>query len=64
MQKHVLVDKIVAHFGERSGAGKVFCALGLAFKPEADDMREAPSRASWKHCGTGGRSFKSSTRLR
>src|SRR5690349_8425802 len=42
-QKNVLVDKIVAQFGDDLG-GKVFALWGLAFKPETDDMREAPSR--------------------
>ena len=42
-QKHVLVDKIVARFGENL-AGRSFAIWGLAFKPNTDDMREAPSR--------------------
>ncbi len=42
-QKHVLVDKIVARFGEDL-AGRTFALWGLAFKPNTDDMREAPSR--------------------
>jgi UDPglucose 6-dehydrogenase len=42
-QKHVLVDKIVARFGEDL-AGRTFAVWGLAFKPNTDDMREAPSR--------------------
>jgi UDPglucose 6-dehydrogenase len=42
-QKHVLVDKIVRRFGERL-AGRTFALWGLAFKPNTDDMREAPSR--------------------
>ena len=42
-QKHVLVDKIVARFGEDL-AGRNFALWGLAFKPNTDDMREAPSR--------------------
>ncbi|GAA5161273.1 UDP-glucose/GDP-mannose dehydrogenase family protein [Viridibacterium curvum] len=42
-QKHVLVNKIVARFGENL-AGKRFALWGLAFKPNTDDMREAPSR--------------------
>src|SRR6185369_1125886 len=43
-QKEVLVDKIVARFGERLD-GRTFALWGLAFKPNTDDMREAPSRA-------------------
>jgi UDPglucose 6-dehydrogenase len=42
-QKGVLVDKIVKRFGEDL-AGRKFALWGLAFKPNTDDMREAPSR--------------------
>ncbi|MGE5170684.1 MAG: UDP-glucose dehydrogenase family protein [Rudaea sp.] len=42
-QKRVLVDKIVARFGEDL-SGRRFAIWGLAFKPNTDDMREAPSR--------------------
>ena len=42
-QKRVLVDKIVARLGEDL-AGRRFALWGLAFKPDTDDMREAPSR--------------------
>ncbi|HSQ80981.1 MAG TPA: UDP-glucose/GDP-mannose dehydrogenase family protein [Casimicrobiaceae bacterium] len=42
-QKQVLVDKIVAHFGADL-TGRRFALWGLAFKPNTDDMREAPSR--------------------
>jgi UDPglucose 6-dehydrogenase len=42
-QKHVLLDKIVAHFGIDL-SGRTFAVWGLAFKPNTDDMREAPSR--------------------
>ena len=41
-QKHVLVDKVVARFGA-SLAGRRFALWGLSFKPNTDDMREAPS---------------------
>ena len=43
-QKRVLVDKIVARFGDDL-AGRRFALWGLAFKPNTDVMREAPSRA-------------------
>ena len=43
-QKRVLVDKIVARFGDDL-AGRRVALWGLAFKPNTDDMREAPSRA-------------------
>jgi UDPglucose 6-dehydrogenase len=42
-QKHVLVDKVVKRFGDDL-AGRQFAMWGLAFKPNTDDMREAPSR--------------------
>jgi UDPglucose 6-dehydrogenase len=42
-QKKVLTEKIVKRFGEKLD-GKVFALWGLAFKPNTDDMREAPSR--------------------
>ncbi len=42
-QKHILVDKIVARFGDDL-SGRRFALWGLAFKPNTDDMREAPSR--------------------
>ncbi len=43
-QKLVLVEKIVARFG-KDLAGLKFALWGLAFKPNTDDMREAPSQA-------------------
>ena len=42
-QKHLLVDRVVARFGEDL-RGRCFAVWGLAFKPNTDDMREAPSR--------------------
>ena len=42
-QKTVLYKKISTHFnGELKG--KIFALWGLSFKPNTDDMREAPSR--------------------
>ena len=41
-QKKVLFSKIVSQFGN-SLNGKRFTVWGLSFKPETDDMRDAPS---------------------
>ncbi len=43
VQKHVLAQKIIKHFGEDLSSKKI-ALWGLAFKPNTDDMREAPSR--------------------
>jgi UDPglucose 6-dehydrogenase len=42
-QKGVLAEKVERRFG-RDLKGKRFALWGLAFKPNTDDMREAPSR--------------------
>lgn len=41
-QKTVLFHRIMNHYGG-SIAGKTFAMWGLSFKPETDDVREAPS---------------------
>ena len=41
-QKQVMVKKVMAQFGQDL-TGKHFAMWGLSFKPETDDMREAPS---------------------
>jgi UDPglucose 6-dehydrogenase len=43
-QKDVLYTKVAMHFGEPNLKGKTFAVWGLSFKPNTDDMREAPSR--------------------
>lgn len=41
-QRNRFLDKILSHF-ENSVSEKKFAVWGLSFKPETDDMREAPS---------------------
>jgi UDPglucose 6-dehydrogenase len=41
-QKGILVDKIISHYGDDL-TGKSFGVWGLAFKPNTDDIREAPA---------------------
>lgn len=41
-QKLVIAKKVISRFGEDL-ANKTFAVWGLAFKPETDDMREAPA---------------------
>jgi UDPglucose 6-dehydrogenase len=52
-QKHVLARKILARFGGKL-AGRHFAVWGLAFKPNTDDMREAPSRVLIEELLAGG----------
>lgn len=42
-QKYILVEKVEKHFG-KDLKGMKFAMWGLAFKPNTNDMREAPSR--------------------
>lgn len=42
IQKHVLVEKIINHYGSDL-SGKRIAIWGLAFKPNTDDIREAPA---------------------
>ena len=41
-QRVILVDKIISQFGNDL-SGKTFAMWGLAFKPNTDDIREAPA---------------------
>src|SRR6185295_10237295 len=41
-QKRLLFDRVHQHYGGKL-AGKRFAVWGLSFKPNTDDMREAPS---------------------
>jgi UDPglucose 6-dehydrogenase len=43
-QREVLAGKISRHYGGQL-AGRIIAVWGLAFKPNTDDMREAPSRS-------------------
>ena len=42
LQRSLFVEKVIKHFGADL-TGKLFAVWGLAFKPQTDDMREAPS---------------------
>lgn len=52
-QKQKLFALIEQHFGQ-SMAGKTIALWGLAFKPNTDDMREAPSRTLLDQLWSGG----------
>ena len=56
-QKQVLFEKIKAHFkGEL--AGRTIAVWGLSFKPNTDDMREAPSRVLMEALWAAGASVR------
>ncbi|PHI20597.1 UDP-glucose 6-dehydrogenase [Lewinellaceae bacterium SD302] len=43
IQRMRIADKVIAHFGEDGIKGKTIALWGLAFKPNTDDIREAPA---------------------
>ncbi len=56
-QKHVLFEKLMKHF-DNDISGKTFAVWGLSFKPNTDDLREAPSRVLIEHILENGGSVK------
>jgi UDPglucose 6-dehydrogenase len=52
-QKSVLLQKIRRHFGDELD-GLTFALWGLAFKPNTDDMRDAPSQVVMRHLWEAG----------
>lgn len=56
-QKLVLVNKVKTHF-KNDLKGKTFAIWGLAFKPNTDDMREAPSVVIIEHLLDAGAKVK------
>jgi UDPglucose 6-dehydrogenase len=58
-QRHLLSDRVVERFGENL-AGVTIGVWGLAFKPDTDDLREAPSQViidELLRCGARVRAF-------
>ncbi len=56
-QKHVLFEKLMKHF-DNDINGKTFAVWGLSFKPNTDDLREAPSRVLIEHILENGGTVK------
>jgi UDPglucose 6-dehydrogenase len=52
-QKNILYSRLKEHFGDAL-RGLTVALWGLAFKPNTDDMREAPSRAFLEACWSAG----------
>jgi len=53
LQKRILFQKIVGRFGDDL-SGRTFGVWGLAFKPETDDVREAPAVVLLQHLVSAG----------
>jgi len=56
-QKHVLFEKLMRHF-DNDISGKTFAVWGLSFKPNTDDLREAPARVLIEHILENGGNVK------
>ena len=56
-QKRIMFDKLSRHFGGEL-KGKRIALLGLSFKPETDDMREAPALVIIRHLIDAGAKVK------
>jgi len=56
-QKNILFSKVEQHFGNDL-SGKTFAIWGLSFKPNTDDMREAPSRVLMESLWEAGASIQ------
>lgn len=56
-QKKTVAFKVISHFGEDL-KGKTFGVWGLSFKPQTDDVREAPSAVIISELQKRGASFK------
>ncbi|MCS6915997.1 MAG: UDP-glucose/GDP-mannose dehydrogenase family protein [Myxococcales bacterium] len=60
-QKTILFDKMVGHFGGlQSLRGRTVAVWGLSFKPETDDIREAPALALIERLHAAGASIRAS----
>lgn len=57
VQKVSIVEKVKQYFGSDL-SGKTFAVWGLAFKPETDDVREAPSLYITRELATSGAHMK------